>query len=181
MARRTVWTVGHSTRPLDELVAILESAGVTRLVDVRSIPRSRTNPQFNIDALPAALAPHGIEYCHLAALGGRRPLRRDVPSRNPGWEHPAFRAYADYAGTPAFRSGLGQLELLALERPTAIMCAEAVWWRCHRRLIADYLIVRGWSVVHLMGVGRSEPARLTPGTRVLDDGVIEYLGNPDAR
>ncbi|HEX7087624.1 MAG TPA: DUF488 domain-containing protein [Vicinamibacterales bacterium] len=171
---RTVHTVGHSTRPLDELVAVLTSAGVTRLLDVRSIPRSRTNPQFNIDVLPAALAPHGIDYRHLAALGGRRSSRRDVPSRNLRWQHPAFRAYADYAATPAFRSGLELLESLALERPSAIMCAEAVWWRCHRRLIADSLIVRGWTVMHLMGVERAEVARLTPGARVLENGTIEY-------
>src|SRR5690606_9647927 len=138
---RTVHTAGHSTRPLDELVSMLTSAGVARLLDVRSIPRSRTNPQFNIDVLPAALAPHGIDYRHLAALGGRRSSRRDAPSRNLLWQHPAFRSYADYAATPAFRAGLEQLESLALERPAAIMCAEAVWWRCHRRIIADYLIV----------------------------------------
>ncbi len=171
---RTVHTVGHSTRPLDELVAMLTSAGVTRLLDVRSIPRSRTNPQFNIDVLPGALAPHGIDYRHLAALGGRRSSRRDAPSRNLHWQHPAFRAYADYAATPAFRAGLELLESLAEERPAAIMCAEAVWWRCHRRLIADYLIVRGWTVLHLLGGGRVEPARLTPGARVLADGTLEY-------
>jgi uncharacterized protein (DUF488 family) len=173
-----VHTIGHSTRPLDELVAILREAGVSRLVDVRRIPRSRTNPQFNADALPAGLAGTGIDYHHLAALGGLRSRRSGDAPANTGWRHPAFRAYADYAATPAFREGLAALEALAHERPAAVMCAEAVWWRCHRRLIADYLIARGWRVLHLMGQGRAEPASLTPGAVPQADGTIAYPGGP---
>ena len=173
-----VHTVGHSTRSLGELVAMLRAAGVSRLIDVRRIPRSRTNPQFDAGVLAAGLADAGIDYHHVAALGGRRTRGSGAVSPNTGWRHPAFRAYADYAATPAFRDGLAALEALAHERPAAIMCAEAVWWRCHRRLIADYLIVRGWRVVHLMGAGRAAPASLTPGALPLADGTIAYPGSP---
>src|SRR5207245_5177124 len=125
-------TIGHSTRPLDELTAMLRAAGVTRLADVRAFPRSKRYPQFNIDTLPRALGEAGIDYRHLPALGGRRGARTDAPSRNTLWRVQAFQNYADYAETPAFRAALDDLERLARERPTAIMCAEAVWWRCHR-------------------------------------------------
>ena len=155
---------------------MLAEARVTRLADVRGIPRSGRHPQFNIDTMPAALAAAGIDYRHLPALGGRRPARKDAPSRNTLWRVQAFRNYADYAQTAHFGDGLAELERLARERPTAIMCAEAVWWRCHRRLVADYMMSRGWEVVHLMGPGQRQPGALTEGAVPLADGTIAYPG-----
>ena len=153
---------------------MLATAGVARLADVRLIPKSARNPQFNIDTLPRTLAERGIDYRHLRELGGRRGARQDAPSRNTYWRIQAFRNYADYAETPAFRRSLEELEALARERPTAIMCAEAVWWRCHRRLIADYLLVRGWDVIHLMAPGQQQQAALTGHAVAQPDGTIAY-------
>ncbi len=174
-----LFTIGHSTRTLDELIAMLREAGVTRLADVRAFPRSRMNPQFNVDTLPAALAAAGIDYRHLPALGGRRGTRADAPSRNTLWNVQAFRNYADYAQTPPFRRALDDLTRLAADRPTAIMCAEAVWWRCHRRLVTDYMLVAGWHVVHLMAPGHRQEAALTPGAVLQADGTIEYRQDPE--
>ena len=172
-----IWSVGHSTRTIDELIAILHEAGVTRIADVRLIPRSSRHPQFNGDQLARSLADAGVEYHHLPDLGGRRrPLKGHI-SRNTLWRVEAFRNYADYAETPAFHEALTQLERLARERPTAYMCAEVVWWRCHRRLITDYLLARGWDVVHLLGPGQQESASRTPGAIVHSDGTIEYPAN----
>ena len=159
---------------------MLQEAGVTRLADVRGIPRSGRHPHFNIDTLPAALAAAGIDYHHLPALGGRRGARKDAPSRNTLWRVQAFRNYADYAQTPAFARGLAELERLAAERPAAIMCAEAVWWRCHRRLVADYMLAHGWDVVHLMGPGQRQEGVLTSGAIPLPDGTVAYPG-PELR
>ena len=170
-----LYTVGHSIRPLPELIGILQEAGVARLADVRRLPRSRRHPQFNIDTLPADLAAVGIDYVHLPALGGRRGARRGHPSRNTLWRVEAFRNYADYAETSAFQEALARLETLAAERPTAIMCAEALWWQCHRRLITDYMLTRGWAVIHLMAPGQRQDAILTPGAVPQRDGTIAYL------
>ena len=160
---------------MEELAALLRPAAVGLLVDVRSIPRSRTNPQFNIDELPAALALLDIAYRHLPALGGRRHRARDAPpSVNTYWEVAAFRNYADYAATESFRGGLAQLRALAGAHHCAVMCAEAVWWRCHRRIIADYLLSDGATVMHIMGANKIEPARLTPGARLQADGSLVY-------
>lgn len=157
------------------MIALLQEAGVERLVDVRSVPRSRTNPQFNADALPGPLAAAGIGYAHLAALGGLRHHLKDAPpSPNTLWRNSAFRNYADYAMTEPFRAGLDQLCGLARGERCAIMCAEAVWWRCHRRIIADYLLARGLAVAHIMGLGKLDPADLTAGARPLPDGTILY-------
>jgi uncharacterized protein (DUF488 family) len=170
-----IYTIGHSTRPLTELIAMLQAAGVTCLADVRGIPRSRTNPQFDLDSLPAALAQAAIEYRHLPALGGRRARQQSVPpERNALWRNQAFHNYADYAATDAFRAGLRELQALARQRVTAIMCAEALWWRCHRRLVADYLLLNGWDVIHLMAPGKMEPASLTPGAVQGDNGTLVY-------
>jgi len=172
---RAVYTIGHSTRSVGELIALLREAGVDCLVDVRSVPRSRANPQFNADALPGPLAAAGIGYRHLAALGGLRHHPKGAPpSPNTLWRNNAFRNYADYASTGAFRAGLTKLCALARDQRCAIMCAEAVWWRCHRRIIADYLLARGMAVAHIMGTGRHDPADLTPGARNLPDGTILY-------
>ena len=174
-----IFTIGHSRRSVGELIGLLQEAGVERLVDVRSVPRSRANPQFNADALPDPLAAGGIGYTHLAALGGLRHHPKGAPpSPNTLWRSDAFRNYADYAMTPAFGAGLDQLCGLARDERCAIMCAEAVWWRCHRRIIADYLLARGAAVFHIMGGAKLEPATLTLGARKLPDGTILYAG-PD--
>lgn len=175
-----IFTIGHSTRTIGELVALLRQVDVDLLVDVRSIPRSRTTPQFNKDVLPDALAAEGIGYEHLSALGGRRHRPRGAPaSENSYWRVPAFRNYADYAETDAFRAGLDELLALSREHRCAIMCAEAVWWRCHRRIIADYVLARGVPVEHIMGPGKLTPATLTPGAVVQADGTLRYPGDGD--
>jgi len=177
----TVFTIGHSTRSVGELIALLRAAGVDRLVDVRSVPRSRANPQFNAEALPGPLAASGIGYIHLAALGGLRHHAKGAPpSPNTLWRSAAFRNYADYAMTAAFRAGLDQLCARARDERCAIMCAEAVWWRCHRRIIADYLLARGLAVAHIMGSAKLDPADLTPGARPLPDGTILYADRDQA-
>jgi uncharacterized protein (DUF488 family) len=170
-----IFTIGHSTRPVAELVELLRQVSVALLADVRSVPRSRTNPQFNADALPQTLAAARIGYCHLSSLGGLRGRRKDAaPSQNTLWRNDAFRNYADYAATEQFQSGLDLLTELAQDHRCAIMCAEAVWWRCHRRIIADYLLMREIPVAHIMGSGKLDPATMTPGARLLADGTIRY-------
>lgn len=167
----TLYTVGHSTRPIEELIELLEEAEVRRLVDVRTVPRSKRNPQFETGALARSLAERGIEYHHARALGG---FRRPQPqSGNSGWQVAAFRGYADYMETPEFAAALGQLMALARELPSTIMCAEAQWWRCHRRLISDALTVRNWLVLHL-GLGSPIVHELTPIAVVGSDLSLTY-------
>jgi uncharacterized protein (DUF488 family) len=161
-AQHTLYTVGHSRHTLAEFVAILQSVGITRVVDIRSIPRSRTNPQFNIDALPASLGESNIAYTQLPKLGGRRSKSKLGESHNPGWRVRAFQNYADYAETADFREGLQELLALAAQETCAIMCAEAVWWRCHRRIVTDYVLARGIPVVHLLSATQRQDATLTP-------------------
>jgi uncharacterized protein (DUF488 family) len=169
------FTIGHSTRPLDAFIALLRESGITLLVDVRTVPRSRTNPQYNADALPQPLDATGIGYRHLAALGGLRGRRRDAPAEaNAFWENQSFRNYADYAMGDAFRDGLDTLRALGRTERCAIMCAEAVWWRCHRRIITDYLIAAGEQVFHILGPGHVEPARMTEAARPGEGGVLVY-------
>jgi uncharacterized protein (DUF488 family) len=171
-----VYTIGHSTRSIDEFAAILKEAGVELVGDVRTVPRSRTNPQYNADVLAAELEPFGIGYERFAELGGLRGRSKDIPPEVNGfWHNSSFHNYADYAMSGSFADGLERLMAAAEAKSTAIMCAEAVWWRCHRRIIADYLILRGRTVLHLMGEGRTEPARLTPEARP-EDGVLVYPG-----
>jgi uncharacterized protein (DUF488 family) len=175
-----LFTIGHSTRTLAELVALLRQVDVTVLVDVRSSPRSRTMPQFNGDTLPDSLAGVGIGYRHLGALGGRRHHRKGAPpSPNTYWQVAAFRNYADYAETDEFRAGLDALRAIARTDRCAIMCAEAVWWRCHRRIIADYALTGGLRVEHIMGPGQVVRATLTPGARVMADETLRYLAPHD--
>jgi len=162
-------TIGHSTRPVEELAAILGSFGVSILVDVRTIPRSRHNPQFNSENIEAPLAGKGIRYVHLAKLGGLRHAR--AHSVNDAWRNASFRGFADYMQTEGFEEGLDELRVLAGEGTVAIMCAEAVPWRCHRSLVADAITARGGHVEHVMGPGHANPHRVTPfakleGTRV---------------
>ena len=160
---RALYTIGHSTRSADELIDILHAFDVTSLVDIRSIPRSRTNPQFNFDVLPETLRNAAITYVHRAALGGlRAKSKRNEEGDNTGWTQKSFRNYADYAQTPAFDEGLQELLKLVSQQTCAIMCAEAVWWRCHRRIVTDYVLAHGVRVVHISTQTKSEPAKLTP-------------------
>ena len=169
------FTIGHSTRTVGDFADLLRASGVRLLVDVRSMPRSRTNPQFNLDALPQSLAPYQIAYLHIAPLGGLRGKQRPTEtSPNGYWRVKNFRNYADYALTEPFQAGLRRLIGLGRERRCAMMCAEAVWWRCHRRIVGDYLLARGETVLHIMGEGRLEPARLTAGAAVQPDGAVLY-------
>ena len=175
LVTQTVYTIGHSNRTVDELVALLRQVDVDLLVDVRAFPRSRSMPQFNIDTLPEELAAKGIGYQHIPALGGRRHHPKDAPpSENTFWRVASFRNYADYAETAEFRAGLDELLALASAHRCAIMCAEAVWWRCHRRIITDYLLARGIPVEHILGPGQVTPATITPGAQLLPDGTLRY-------
>jgi hypothetical protein len=160
---RTLYTIGHSTRSIAEFIDVLRGPGVTRVVDIRSLPRSRTNPQFNLDVLSETLRDAGITYIHLAALGGLRSKGKcSQEGVNAGWERPPFRNYADYAETAPFRDGLRDLLEMASRETCAIMCAEAVWWRCHRRIVTDHVLAHGVPVVHLFTQTKDEPASLTP-------------------
>ena len=169
------YTIGHSTRSIGEFVELLRSAEVKTVVDVRTVPRSRTNPQYNRESLPAALSPFGIGYQHIASLGGLRGSKREVaPSVNGFWENKSFHNYADYAMSQTFQEGLAELTALGREQRCAIRCAEAVWWRCHRRIIADYLLAAGEAVFHIMGVGKITPAQMTKGARGSAEGGLSY-------
>lgn len=169
------FTIGHSNRDIAAFLGLLAGPHVERVVDVRKMPMSRANPQFNEEALSAALAPLGISYEHLAALGGLRGKARGGGREVNGfWTNESFRNYADYALTADFRAGFEHLLDEGRQWRCAIMCAEAVWWRCHRRIVADYLIAREREVFHIMAPGRLEPARLTVGALVRADGTIVY-------
>ena len=162
-----IHTIGHSTRSIPAFVDLLKVGSVGTVVDIRTTPRSRTNPQFNIDTLPDALSAWQIGYVRIGELGGRRPKSRVVPPEVNGfWSNRSFHNYADYALSDSFRSGLARLEELSLERRVAIMCSEAVWWRCHRRFVADYLLHDGRAVFHLMDPARATIASMTPAARV---------------
>jgi uncharacterized protein (DUF488 family) len=168
----TIYTIGHSTRSEDELLALLRDPDVRLVADVRAFPSSRRHPQFNRSALAEWLGAAGIRYVHMPGLGGRRVPRPGSP--NGGWRETAFQGYADYMQYAEFQRALDDLEVAARERTTAIMCAEAVWWRCHRRLIADALVVRGWRVEHL-GIGESRAVHeLTEFAVVDSSGTITY-------
>jgi uncharacterized protein (DUF488 family) len=167
----TLWTIGHSTREWDDFLALLHEPGIECLVDVRRFAGSRRNPQYSPIAMAPALQAAGIEYRPMPEFGGRRAPHVDSP--NGAWRVAAFRGYADYMATPEFELAREHLIQLARERRCAVMCAEAVWWRCHRRLIADDFIARGWQVLHLMAKGRVEPHPLNPDARMVD-GVLRY-------
>ncbi len=172
--RLPYFTIGNSTLTVDELAARLHAAGVTRLIDVRTIRRSRTNPQFNQDVLPQQLAARGIAYEAMADLGGRRGRQRAIaPEVNGFWDNASFHNYADWALQPPFRAALARLREQGQRQRCAIMCAESVWWRCHRRIITDHLLAAGETVRHIMDVGIDE-ARLTPAAQVHADGTVSY-------
>jgi uncharacterized protein (DUF488 family) len=171
-----IWTIGHSTRTVEALVALLTAHGIRRLADVRSFPRSRRHPQFNVDVLPGRLAEAGITYEHVPALGGFRRPRPD--SVNTAWREPGFRGYADHMQTPEFGAAVDGLLARAATVPTAIMCAEAVPWRCHRQLLADALVARGESVAHVVSAAAATAHALTPTARVVGARVT-YPGTPE--
>jgi uncharacterized protein (DUF488 family) len=178
-----MFTIGHSTRPIETFIDLLRAHAVLRLIDVRTVPRSRHNPQFNRETLAATLHNRRIHYTHLAALGGLRHAHKD--SQNTGWHNASFRGFADYMQTPEFEEGLQKLIALARQEQVALMCAEAVPWRCHRSLIADALTVRGIPVRHIMSGTRAEPHSLTPfarvqGTRVTYPAAQSSLAYPSS-
>lgn len=174
MTEKRILTVGHSTHPLDEFLTLLRDAGVDLVADVRRLPGSNRYPWFNQDALAASLADAGIRYHRIAELTGRRPIQRDVDDEvNALWRNRSFHNYADYALGADFARGLDEVIRLGAEQQAVVMCSEAVWWRCHRRIIADHLLARGIPVGHLMAEGRITPAELTPGA-VVRDGTVEY-------
>ena len=169
-----IWTIGHSTRKIDIFISLLEENGIKLLADVRSWPGSKRYPQFNKEALAESLNAHGIRYEHFPGLGGRRKPNPD--SRNTAWRNVSFRGYADYMETKEFHKGVERLLDLARETgPVAIMCAEALWWRCHRSLIADYLKVRGIEVVHIVDANKIEPHPFTSAAHLID-GALSYAG-----
>jgi len=164
--RPPVYTVGHSTRSIAEFVELLKAGRVELVVDIRSTPRSRTNPQFNLDALPEALSTWQIGHKRIVELGGRRTKSKIVPPEVNGfWINQSFHNYADYAPSDEFRVGFSRLTELSSERRCAIMCSEAVWWRCHRRFVADYLLHDGMDVFHLMGAARVDVAKMNTAAR----------------
>ena len=173
---RTIYTIGHSTRSIDELVEALASFGVQVLADIRTVPRSRHNPQFNAETLARSLDDRGIRYVALPKLGGLRRPRKDSP--NGAWRNASFRGYADYMLTPQFEAGLDELAAAAAGEPTAIMCAEAVHWRCHRSLVADALVARGATVEHISAPGRSTLHSLAPFARVEGTRLLYPLSEP---
>ena len=169
------FTIGHSTRSIGEFIELLTASEIGLVVDVRSIPRSRRNPQYNLDTLPKSLSEFQIAYEHMAELGGLRPRAHDTaPSINGFWENQSFHNYADYAMSAGFQSGLARLRELGIVRRCAVMCAEAVWWRCHRRIIADYLLIAGEQVFHILGQGKIAPASLTKVARSHPPGALIY-------
>jgi len=169
------FTIGHSTRSIPEFVDLLRSAQIRLLADVRKMPRSRTNPQYNQEVLHVTLGEFQIAYHHMPALGGLRAHAKDVPPDvNAFWQNQSFHNFADYALSEEFRAGLAQLRALGQDQRCAIMCSEAVWWQCHRRIIADYLIATGESVFHILAGQRIEPARITGAAQILSDGSLTY-------
>ena len=173
----SLWTIGHSTHAIEDFIEILRSLDIETIVDVRSFPGSRRHPQFNKENLRAALAEATVEYLHFPELGGRRRAKPD--SLNMAWRNEMFRGYADYMETNDFREGIARLRELAGALRTAIMCAEAVWWRCHRSLISDYLKAKGIDVTHIMGIGKAEPHPFTAAARIVN-GELSYRGILDS-
>lgn len=166
---KTIYTIGHSTHPIEAFIALLQAHSIEVLVDVRTVPRSRHNPQFEKDTLCTSLREAGIGYIHMAALGGLRRPRKDSP--NNGWHNESFRGYADYMQTGEFQAALNELQELARQHITAIMCAEAVPWRCHRSLIADALTVRGWQVLDIITDKAPTTHKLTSFLKVEDERI----------
>jgi len=171
MQQKIIWTIGHSTHSLDDFISLLSAFSISVVADVRNFPGSKRYPHFNKEALEHSLPLKTIHYIHLKELGGRRkPVAGSV---NTAWKNSAFRGYADYMETPAFKHGIEQLEKLALKEPTVFMCAEAVWWSCHRSLIADYLKIREWQVLHIMNESKVVEHPYTSPARIIN-GELRY-------
>ena len=174
MNHNTIWTIGHSTRTLEQLVALLNSFSIKMVVDVRNFPGSRRYPHFNKEALGISLPAHDIDYLHLKELGGRRkPVEG---STNTAWRNEAFRGYADYMETTEFKKAIDKLEAIAEKQPTAYMCSEAVWWSCHRALVSDYLKWKGWTVMHIMDLQKATEHPFTKPASI-SNGALHY-GEP---
>ena len=171
---KEVWTIGHSTRTLEHFVEMLHSFDIKVLVDIRSFPGSKRYPQFNKENLEISIPETGIAYVHLKSLGGRRAVKKD--SKNTAWKHPAFRGYADYMDTDEFKNGIDELETIAVKQRTAYMCSEAVWWRCHRSMVSDYLKLQGWAVYHIMETGKATAHIYTQPAKIIN-GQLSYSEN----
>jgi uncharacterized protein (DUF488 family) len=169
--QKLVWTIGHSTRTLEHFIAMLQSFNIETLVDIRSFPGSKRYPHFNKENLELLMPENNIGYVHLKALGGRRPVKKD--SKNTAWKHPAFRGYADYMETEAFKTGIQELEVIATKHRTAYMCSEAVWWSCHRSMVSDYLKLHGWTVYHIMETGKATEHTYTAPAKIIN-GELSY-------
>jgi uncharacterized protein (DUF488 family) len=169
---KIIWTIGHSTRSIDEFISLLNSYHIELIADIRSLPGSRRYPQFNKEELQVSLPDHGIRYIHLKELGGRRKVQPG--SVNTGWRVAAFKGYADYMETDAFKKAIPELETYALAKRTAFMCSEAVWWRCHRSMVSDYLKLRGWTVIHIMDKSKSREHPYTSPARIVN-GELLYM------
>lgn len=167
---RIIWTIGHSTRTLDEFIYMLKSFQIECLADIRSFPGSRPYPHFNKEALEVSLPENNIKYIHLRELGGRRKARPD--SINTGWHLAVFRGYADYMETNAFKKTIQELECFPCKERTAYMCSEALWWRCHRSLVSDYLKLRGWTVMHIMGIGKTQEHKYTSPSQIVSGQLL---------
>lgn len=173
---KMIWTIGHSTRPLEEFVAMLHSFKIALVADIRSFPGSRKFPQYNKESLEITLPQNNLQYLHIKELGGRR--KANPGSKNTAWRHVAFRSYADYMETPAFKEGIKILEEIASKQRTAYMCSEAVWWRCHRSMVSDYLKLQGWKVMHIMSVDKATEHPYTAPARIVD-GELNYEKETD--
>jgi uncharacterized protein (DUF488 family) len=165
------WTIGHSTLTFDEFIAMLKSFQIKVVADIRSFPGSRRFPQFNKETLEITLPANNLEYIHIKNLGGRRKVNPN--SKNTSWNHPAFRGYADFMETAVFKEGIKKLEQIASKKRTAYMCSEAVWWRCHRSMVSDYLKTDGWKIMHIMGIGKATEHPYTQPARIVD-GELSY-------
>ncbi len=170
MKRRTIYTIGHSTNSINEFLEMLRSFDVEILADIRSLPGSRKFPQFNKENLKISLEKNDIQYVHLTDLAGRRKVKKD--SKNTRWNNDSFRGYADYMETTTFKNAVENLENIAMEQATVYMCSEAVWWRCHRSMVSDYLKVKGWTVLHIMAIGKVQEHSYTSPARIVGEQVF---------
>jgi len=170
-SQKEIWTIGHSTRTIDHFIGMLQSFNIEEVVDIRSFPGSRRYPHFNKEALENSLPANGIRYTHLKDLGGRRPAKPD--SINTGWHNAAFRGFADYIQTDDFKKGIQELEAIAETQRTCYMCSEAVWWRCHRSLVSDFLKLKGWKVYDIMEMGKAEEHPYTQPAKIIN-GKLSY-------
>jgi len=167
--KHIIYTIGHSTHPLAEFMEMLHAFHIKVLADIRRLPGSRKYPQYDMENLARSLAEKDIRYIHLADLGGRRNVKKD--SKNNRWKNPSFRGYADYMETETFKKAAAELERIAYEQPTVYMCSEAVWWRCHRSMVSDYLKAKGWTVLHIMGPEKTQEHPYTSAARILGSEV----------